>query len=162
MIRLEGFAALVIGAPSDIFRTAGARIVDAADTADILFYTSPSPQGSFAEAIAHGLQPAFVHARTVLGAMRARQRGTIVFCAPPAADHCPATAAIAGGLVTLARSIAYQYGGDNIRANTLLPGPRATPADIAAAALLLASPDSSFMTGACLPVGQDAPSSWPA
>lgn len=84
-----------------------------------------------------------------------------------------------GGVLALTRELAVEYGRRNLRANTLCPGPVDTPllaqlmsdpewarrrlahipmgrpgrpAELAKAALFLASDDSSFMTGAALVV----------
>jgi len=173
--RLDGMTAAVVGGGAlgetieDCLRRSGAAPwlktpspATPTEPADILVFVAATAV-DFAEAVAVGLEAAFTHARSVLGPMRRRGHGAIVFCATrqPAAGDCPIAAGIAGGLATLARSIAYQYGADGIRVNVVLPGVLASDADIAAAILLLASPDAVFMTGTCLPIGQPEPSRWP-
>ena len=112
-------------------------------------------------------------------AMRASGGGSIIHVAsqlgsvgkPMRSDYC----AVKGGLIQMARSMAADHVGDNIRVNSLSPGPIGTerifersgseeaaqqesgsltlmgrvglPAEIANAALFLASDESSFMTG---------------
>ena len=112
-------------------------------------------------------------------AMRASGGGSIIHVAsqlgsvgkPMRSDYC----AVKGGLIQMARSMAADHVGDNIRVNSLSPGPIGTerifersgseeaaqqesgaltlmgrvglPREIANAALFLASDESSFMTG---------------
>jgi NAD(P)-dependent dehydrogenase (short-subunit alcohol dehydrogenase family) len=112
-------------------------------------------------------------------AMRASGGGSIIHVASQLgsvgksmrSDYC----AVKGGLIQMARSMAADHVGDNIRVNSLSPGPIGTerifersgseeaaqqesgsltlmgrvglPAEIANAALFLASDESSFMTG---------------
>ena len=112
-------------------------------------------------------------------AMRASGGGSIIHVAsqlgsvgkPMRSDYC----AVKGGLIQMARSMAADHVGDNIRVNSLSPGPIGTerifersgseeaaqqesgaltlmgrvglPTEIANAALFLASDESSFMTG---------------
>ncbi len=112
-------------------------------------------------------------------AMRASNGGSIIHVAsqlgsvgkPMRSDYC----AVKGGLIQMARSMAADHVGDNIRVNSLSPGPIGTerifersgseeaaqqesgaltlmgrvglPTEIANAALFLASDESSFMTG---------------
>lgn len=112
-------------------------------------------------------------------AMRASGGGSIIHVAsqlgsvgkPMRSDYC----AVKGGLIQMARSMAADHVGDNIRVNSLSPGPIGTerifersgseeaaqqesgaltlmgrvglPTEIANASLFLASDESSFMTG---------------
>ena len=112
-------------------------------------------------------------------AMRASGGGSIIHVAsqlgsvgkPMRSDYC----AVKGGIIQMARSMAADHVGDNIRVNSLSPGPIGTerifersgseeaaqqesgaltlmgrvglPTEIANAALFLASDESSFMTG---------------
>ncbi len=112
-------------------------------------------------------------------AMRASGGGSIIHVAsqlgsvgkPMRSDYC----AVKGGLIQMARCMAADHVGDNIRVNSLSPGPIGTerifersgseeaaqqesgsltlmgrvglPTEIANAALFLASDESSFMTG---------------
>jgi NAD(P)-dependent dehydrogenase (short-subunit alcohol dehydrogenase family) len=117
-------------------------------------------------------------------AMLASGGGSIVNVASFVALMGAATAQIAytaskGGVLAMTREIAVEYGRQGIRANSLCPGPIATPMleelmsdperkqrrlvhipmgrlgqaeELAKAALFLASDDSSFMTGAQLVV----------
>jgi NAD(P)-dependent dehydrogenase (short-subunit alcohol dehydrogenase family) len=115
----------------------------------------------------------------VIPAMRLSGGGSIIHVASQLgsvgkamrSDYC----AVKGGLIQMARSMAADHVGDNIRVNSLSPGPIGTeriferagseeaaqqesgaltlmgrvglPAEIANAALFLASDESSFMTG---------------
>jgi len=126
------------------------------------------------------LDSAFLFAKHAIPAMAAGGGGSIVLIAsqlgrvarPGRAWYCAAK----GALIQLAKSIALDHAADNIRANSLSPGPVETaryvrnfptleaarashhtltgrlgaPDEIAAGAVFLASEESRFMTGADL------------
>ncbi|MDH6268916.1 NAD(P)-dependent dehydrogenase (short-subunit alcohol dehydrogenase family) [Rhizobium sp. SG_E_25_P2] len=129
-------------------------------------------------ALTANLTAAFLASRAQIPAMLARGGGAIVFTSSFVGTSVGlpgmgAYAAAKAGLMGLVKSIAADYGAKNIRANALLPGGTDTgmagdqaqkdwaaslhamkriaePDEIARAALFLASPAASFVTGAAL------------
>lgn len=116
-----------------------------------------------------------------LPSMRAQHDGSIIVISSVqglvAARNSVAYTTVKAGLLGFARSVAYDYGPDNIRANVICPGPIRTrispeigselhqrqisktmlgrtgePNDIAYAAAFLASDLASYITGAVMPV----------
>ena len=130
------------------------------------------------------LTSVYLGCKAVLPYMLAQGRGSIVNTASFVATMGAATSQISytaskGGVLAMTREIAVEYGRQGIRANSLCPGPIATPMleelmsdpdrrarrlvhipmgrlgqaeELAKAALFLASDESSFMTGAQLVV----------
>jgi NAD(P)-dependent dehydrogenase (short-subunit alcohol dehydrogenase family) len=113
--------------------------------------------------------------------MQQQKRGSIIIISSILGlVACPDTisySTVKAGLIGFARCVARDFGSSNIRVNVLCPGPIevgkfprpghpryeeqvsntflgrvGAPEEVAAAALFLASDDSSFMTGAVLPV----------
>jgi len=132
--------------------------------------------------MAVNLGGAFLASKAALPAMIARGGGSVIFIASQlgrvGGAARPAYCAAKGALIQLAKAMAIDHAADNIRVNTLSPGPVETerlvyrhgglaaaraklgprnpmgrlglPAEIARAALFLASDASSYMTGADL------------
>jgi NAD(P)-dependent dehydrogenase (short-subunit alcohol dehydrogenase family) len=126
------------------------------------------------------LTGAFFTMKHAIPHMLERGGGTIVNIASIAgivgAPGAPAYCASKGGLVQLTKSVALEFGARNIRVNCVCPGSTRTPMSArirsirttpvpnppigrisepeeqAAVVLFLASPQSSFMTGAIVPV----------
>lgn len=123
----------------------------------------------------HVLGPVFTCCRAVLPAMIERGSGSIVNLASVnhliGAPHHGAYAAAKGGVVSLTRQLAVEYGPAGVRVNSVSPGsvatekttaPVATDAyplrrfarvdEVASAVLFLGSDAASFVTGVDLPV----------
>ncbi|AYF79573.1 SDR family oxidoreductase [Nocardia yunnanensis] len=132
------------------------------------------------DGLAVNLTPLFLGVRTFIDDLRAR-RGNVVAVSSVHAQFglpgYPVYAAAKGGLTSLVRQLAVEYGADRVRVNAVLPGPiltpvwndvddegrqlsaRATvldrlgaPEEVAAAIAFLASDDASFITGTNLVV----------
>ena len=97
--------------------------------------------------------------KSVIAAMRGSGGGAIVNVAgplPSASDESAAGCAAAGALRVMTQAAALECGQarDNIRINIILADPQtATAADVAHAAVFLASDGASFMTGADVVLG---------
>jgi NAD(P)-dependent dehydrogenase (short-subunit alcohol dehydrogenase family) len=141
-----------------------------------------TPESTWDRVMEINLKGVWMGCRAGLPAMLASGGGSIVNVASFVAYVGAATAQIAytsskGGVLAMTREIAVEYGRQNIRANSLCPGPIDTPLlaelmsdparrarrlvhipmgrlgraeELATAALFLASDESSFMTGASL------------
>lgn len=123
----------------------------------------------------------FLGMKAVIPGMRRIGRGSIVnissICGAAAVPGIAAYHAAKGAVLTLTKNAAITYAGDGIRANAILPGWIATPmtagqtdavndqfldatplrrpgtpADVAGAAVFLASDEADFVTGVDLPV----------
>jgi NAD(P)-dependent dehydrogenase (short-subunit alcohol dehydrogenase family) len=143
-----------------------------------------TPESTWERVMEINLKGVWLGCRAGIPAMLESGGGSIVNVASFVALMGAATAQIAytsskGGVLSMTREIAVEYGRQGIRANALCPGPIATPLleellsdparrarrmvhipmgrlgqaeELAKAALFLASDDSSFMTGASLVV----------
>src|SRR6478752_8700008 len=143
-----------------------------------------TPESTWDTVMEINLKGVWFGCRAGIPAMIASGGGSIVNVASFVALMGAATAQIAytaskGGVLAMTREIAVEYGRRNIRANSLCPGPIATPMleelmsdperkqrrlvhipmgrlgraeELAKAALFLASDESSYMTGAALVV----------
>jgi NAD(P)-dependent dehydrogenase (short-subunit alcohol dehydrogenase family) len=119
------------------------------------------------------LTSAFLLTREAIPRMMENGGGSIVYVSSRSArEQRSGNAAYAvskAGLLVLAESVAEEYGGDGIRANTVLPGTMDTPAnrrampdadpsrwtppdEVARVILFLASSDSGSVNGAAVPV----------
>jgi NAD(P)-dependent dehydrogenase (short-subunit alcohol dehydrogenase family) len=141
-----------------------------------------TPETTWDRVMEINLKGVWLGCRAGIPAMLASGGGSIINVASFVAFVGAATAQIAytsskGGVLSMTREIAVEYGRQGIRANALCPGPIETPLlaellsdparrarrlvhiplgrlgqaeELAKAALFLASDDSSFMTGASL------------
>jgi NAD(P)-dependent dehydrogenase (short-subunit alcohol dehydrogenase family) len=143
-----------------------------------------TPESTWERVMEINLKGVWLGCKAGIPAMLQSGGGSIVNVASFVAIMGAATAQIAytaskGGVLSMTREMAVEYGRQGIRANALCPGPIATPLleellsdparrarrmvhipmgrlgqaeELAKAALFLASDDSSFMTGAQLVV----------
>jgi NAD(P)-dependent dehydrogenase (short-subunit alcohol dehydrogenase family) len=107
------------------------------------------------------LRSAYLAVRQAIPELRRSGGGAIVMTAGSAGGARDLhLATMNGGLRSLCRSVATGYGKDNIRINTISPGPGsteiverlplgrlATARDLANVAVFLASPEASYITG---------------
>ncbi|AJY46301.1 SDR family oxidoreductase [Martelella endophytica] len=141
-----------------------------------------SPERFFEDA-GGNLAGSFNTVRVVIDGMKAKRQGAIVLVGSVNGLSTlgqPAYSAAKAGLISLARTMATEYGRHNIRANIVCPGTVQTPAwderlarkpdvmddlikwyplgrvakpvDVAKAITFLASDDAGFISGAMLPV----------
>jgi len=169
------------------------RIVAEGGRIDILFNNAGGDQpvpthevgiDRYRACIALNLDAVFHGVKAALPAMM-RQGGGVILSTSSGAglnavEGLAAYGAAKAGVASLMRSIAIEYGGHGIRANTISPGPMDTPAlrqfldtlpggaegyarqvpvgrlgtgeDIAAAAAFLASDEAAYVSGVVLPV----------
>jgi NAD(P)-dependent dehydrogenase (short-subunit alcohol dehydrogenase family) len=143
-----------------------------------------TPEATWQRVMDINLKGVWLGCRAAIPAMLASGGGSIINVASFVALMGAATAQIAyttskGGVLSMTREIAVEYGRQGLRVNALCPGPIETPLlaqlmsdparrarrlvhipmgrlgraeELAKAALFLASDDSSFMTGAALVV----------
>lgn len=169
------------------------RAVAAAGEVDILINNAAAVQGDgrlheipepvWDRLLRVCLKSVYLFSREVLPSMMRRRAGTIISMSSVnalAGIHLAAYTAAKGGILSLTRLMARQYGGYGIRVNAICPGTITTessrvaydaaprlreelralypdgqfgqPADIAECALFLASPASRFVNGATLVV----------
>ncbi len=134
--------------------------------------------------VALNLDSAWLGAQAALPVMREQRRGSIIGTSSGAGVGSvlglAAYGAAKAGVISLMRSIAHEFGGCGIRANTISPGPMATPGllqalrqlpegvegfesqiplgrlgtaeEIAEVAVFLASDESRYVSGALIPV----------
>jgi NAD(P)-dependent dehydrogenase (short-subunit alcohol dehydrogenase family) len=165
------------GALDVLYNNAGVFPADDGGTLD-------TPEATWDRVMEINLKGVWLGCRAGIPAMLASGGGSIVNVASFVAIVGAATAQIAytsskGGVLSMTREIAVEYGRQGIRANALCPGPIDTPLlaelmsdparrqrrlvhipmgrlgqaeELAKAALFLASDDSSYMTGASLVV----------
>ncbi len=171
------FAMTRFGALDVLYNNAGIFPVDDGGATE-------TPEPTWDRVMEVNLKGVWLGCKYGIPAMLSSGGGSIVNVASFVALMGAATAQIAytaskGGVLAMTREIAVEYGRQNIRANSLCPGPIATPMleelmsdperkarrlvhipmgrlgqaeELAKAALFLASDESSFMTGAQLVV----------
>ena len=175
--RMIAFAMERFGALNVLYNNAGIFPSDDGGTTE-------TPEPTWERVMDVNLKGVWLGCKYGIPAMLASGGGSIVNVASFVAIVGAATAQIAytaskGGVLSMTREVAVEYARQNIRANSLCPGPIATPMleelmsdperkqrrmvhipmgrlgraeELARAALFLASDESSFMTGAQLVV----------